>query len=188
MPSPVIDPNTRFEFEELPTMPMPAPAELPELPPQPLGQSNVVRSTSTAGRFPTFLGSQSTMNDEDYARHYSWFMTNFSNHVEEFPKLKNHFLRSHAGGGTPDNPYAIDWGNMRLNDLRAIRTQGIKLFNNRTDEEKAKLEKVIKRVACFAIYHKDQAPDHYLMPDQVFKSYVEAVWVWSEWLVNLSEE
>ena len=188
MPAPVIDPNTRFEFEELPIMPMPAPAALPELPPQPPNQTNVAHPTPILGRLPTFLGYESTMDDEDYSRYLSWFMTSFSNHVEEFPKLKNHFLRSHAGGGTPDNPYAVDWGNMRLNDFRAIRTQGIAFFNNRTDQEKAKLEQVIKRVACFAIYHKDQAPDHYLMPDQVFKSYVETVWTWNDWIMSLTEE
>ena len=78
------------------------------------------------------------MSDEDYARYYSWFMDNFSGHVEEFPKLKSHFLRSHAGGGTSDNPYAIDWRNIYIRDLRTIRTQGIEFFNNRTDQGKSK--------------------------------------------------
>ena len=187
------DANDRFEFEETPVIPMPAPAELSVLPPPPSNKSAQQERRpslppSQLALLPKVLISNATLQDDEFEEHRVWFNEAFASHVEEFPRLKNHFLRMHAGGGTPENPLALDWSNMRLNDFRSVRTQAIKFLENRCEEEKTKLEQAIRRTACFAIYHKEQAPEQYRMHPDIFKSYVDVVWTWHHWLINIHEE
>ena len=174
--------NDRFEFEDFPVPPMPAPADLPELPPRPDSGSN---RPSRPGRYPSLIGRADTISDEDFAR-YNELLGTFRSSIDELPRLRDHFLRSHAGGGTPGNPYAICWGSMRVTDFKSVRAAAVNLDGGRAEYKD--VEQAIKRIACFAIYHKEQAPDCFRMPDDVFKSYAEAVWVWTQWLTSVREE
>ena len=185
--------EARFEFEKFPLPPLPAPAELPLLPPPPLNnlmtnpQSQQL-SPSQLALLPRVLICDVDLSDDVFEERQTWFNEAFATRVEEFPHLKNHFLRMHAGGGTLENPHALDWSNMRIMDTRAVREQAKNFLTNRCEEEKIKLEQAIRRMACFAIYHKEQAPEHYRMHQDIFKSYVNVAWQWSNWLTNLHEE
>ena len=130
------------------------------------------------------------ISSDDYELHRQWFTDKFRQHIIEFPRLQEHFVRMHAGGGTPDNPYAIDWANMVIIDNRSMRTQAIKLLQNNRDEERNALEESIKRASCFAIYHREQAPYGYTIPDYYYRSYMHMAWTWNEWLsvLDLTEE
>ena len=183
--------KARFEFEQFQLTPLPAPAELPLLPPPPLNKltpQSQQLSPSQLALLPRVLIRDDGLSDDEFEERQLWFTEAFAARIEEFPHLKNHFLRMHAGGGTPENPHALDWSNMRIMDTRAVREQAKKFLMNRCEEEKIKLEQAIRRMACFAIYHKEQAPEHYRMHQDIFKSYVNVAWQWSNWLTNLREE
>ena len=186
--------KARFEFEKSPMPPLPAPAELPILPPPPLTSVAPIQppaqglSPSQLALLPRVSLRGSDLSDDEFEERQAWFNEVFAPHVEEFPHLKNHLVRSHAGGGTPENPLALDWSNARIMDSRVVREHAITFLMNRCEEKKINLEQAIRRMACFAIYHKEQAPQQFRMHQDIFRSYVNVAWTWSNWLTSLREE
>jgi hypothetical protein len=196
-----------FDFEEFTLTPEPAEATLdteddlplPPLPPQtaapppsPIADGVMVSHIKSIpipkeikNKLPILSLNQAPDN-VDYEWQRQWMISKFTPHVNEFPRLRDHFLRQHACRSTPDNTGAWDWINTFLVDMREVKNEAINLLQ--CDEQQTTLRELIKAKACFAIYQNQQAPEYFRMPDKIFKRYVPLIWRWTLWLNSYSDK
>jgi hypothetical protein len=202
-----------FDFEEFTLNPEPAeatldteddlpPPPLPPLPPLPPQTAAPPPSPIADGVMVSHLKSipipkeiknklpilslNQAPDNVDYEWQRQWMISKFTPHVNEFPRLRDHFLRQHACRSTPDNPGAWDWINTFLVDMREVKNEAINLLQ--CDEQQTTLRELIKAKACFAIYQNQQAPEYFRMPDKIFKRYVPLIWRWTLWLNSYSDK